>query len=73
MRGKPEGSNSNPLTKERFLERAVGTCPGVNICIGGDPARCLLDTGSSVSTLTESFSESTSMVRIKILSVQLSG
>lgn len=55
MRGKPEGSNSNPLTKERFLERAIGTCPEVNICIGGEPARCLLDTGSNVSTLTESF------------------
>lgn len=55
MRGKPEGSNSNPLTKERFLERAVGTCPEVNICIDGEPAQCLLDTGSNVSTLTESF------------------
>lgn len=55
MRGRPEGSNSDPLTKERFLERAVGTCPEVIIHIGGEPVRCLLDTGSNVSTLTESF------------------
>lgn len=55
MRGKPEGSVGSPLTKERFLERAVGRCPEVNIHIGGVPVRCLLDTGSNVSTLTESF------------------
>ncbi len=55
MRGRPEGSNSDPLTKERFIECAVGTCPEVIIHIGGEPVRCLLDTGSNVSTLTESF------------------
>lgn len=55
MRGKPEGSGCSTLTKERFLERAVGRCPEVDICIGGVPVRCLLDTGSNVSTLTESF------------------
>lgn len=55
MRGKPEGSNNSPLTKERFLERAVGTCPEVTIYIGGEPVCCLLDTGSNVSTLAESF------------------
>lgn len=43
------------LTRERFLERAVGKCPEVDIHIGGVPVRCLLDTGSNVSTLTESF------------------
>lgn len=55
MRGKPEGSRCSTLTKERFLERAVGKCPEVDIHIGGVPVRCLLDTGSNVSTLTESF------------------
>ncbi len=55
MRGKPEGSRCSTLTKERFLERAVGKCPEVDIHIGGVPVRCLLDTGSNVSTLTERF------------------
>lgn len=55
MRGKTEGSAAGPLTKERFLERAVGKCPEVDICIGGVPVRCLIDTGSNVSTLAESF------------------
>ena len=54
MRGKSEGSTST-LTKERFLENAVGECPEVDIQIDGIPLRCLLDTGSNVSTLTESF------------------
>lgn len=54
MRGKPEGSK-NTLTKERFLEHAVGECPEVDIQIGGVPLKCLLDTGSNVSTLAESF------------------
>ncbi|KAK3526080.1 hypothetical protein QTP70_014642 [Hemibagrus guttatus] len=43
------------IYKERFLERVVGKCPEVDIQIGGVPVRCLLDTGSNVSTLTESF------------------
>lgn len=55
MRGSTDGSNSGTLTKDRFLERAVGKCPEVEIHIGGVAVRCLLDTGSNVSTLTESF------------------
>ena len=54
MRGKSEGS-ADTLTKERFLKNAVGECPEVDIQIDGVPLRCLLDTGSHVSTLTESF------------------
>lgn len=55
MRGRPEGSGCSKLTKERFLEHAVGKCPEVDVRIDGVPVRCLLDTGSNVSTLTESF------------------
>ncbi len=55
MRGGPDGSKTGTLTKERFLERAVGKCPEVEIHAGGVAIRCLLDTGSNVSTLTESF------------------
>uniref|UniRef100_A0A3P9I2U1 Gypsy retrotransposon integrase-like protein 1 n=1 Tax=Oryzias latipes TaxID=8090 RepID=A0A3P9I2U1_ORYLA len=54
MRGKPEGS-PKILTKERFLKNAVGKCPVVDIQIGGIPLNCLVDSGSNVSTLTESF------------------
>lgn len=54
MRGKSEGSE-NRLTKEHFLENAVGRCPEVDVQIGGVPLRCFLDTGCNVSTLTESF------------------
>lgn len=54
IRGKSEGSK-NPLTKERFLEHDVGQCPEVDVEVGGVPLRCLLDTGSNVSTLTERF------------------
>lgn len=55
MRGGTDGSKTGTLTKERFLERAVGKCPEVEIHAGGVAIRCLLDTGSNVSTLTESF------------------
>lgn len=55
MRGGTDGSKTGTLTKEQFLERAVGKCPEVEIHAGGVAIRCLLDTGSNVSTLTESF------------------
>lgn len=54
MRGKSAGSENN-LTKERFLENAVGKCTEVEIQIGTVPLKCILDTGSNVSTLTEQF------------------
>lgn len=55
MRGASHGSSNSPLTKQRFLERAVGECPVVEVSIEGVALKCLLDTGSNVSTLTESF------------------
>lgn len=54
MRGRSGGSPET-LTKERFLRNAVGKCPIIDIQIGGVPLRCLIDSGSNVSTLTESF------------------
>lgn len=53
--GKPESITSGVLIRERFLEGAVGRCPEVDIHIASVPVRCLLDTGSKVSMLTESF------------------
>lgn len=46
---------SETLTRERFLECAVGKCPEVEVEVGGVKARTLLDTGSQVSTISESF------------------
>lgn len=37
------------------MEYAVGECLEVDIQIGGVPLRCILGTGSNVSTQTESF------------------
>ena len=38
-------------------ECLVGRCPTVDVLLGEIPVRCLLDTGSNVSTITESFFE----------------
>lgn len=54
MRGETIGS-SDITSRNRLLERAVGKCPIVEIKIKGVNTSCLLDTGSQVSTLTESF------------------
>ena len=43
------------LTHERFIDRAVGTCPEVEAEGGGVKAKTLLDTGSQVSTISEAF------------------
>lgn len=37
-----------------FLNKAVGECPRVQVTVGGVPIECLLDTGSQVSTISES-------------------
>lgn len=72
MRGKSEGS-ANTLTKERFLKNAVGECPEVYIQIGGVPLKCLLDTGSNVSTMTRVFSGTISKEGMKIYTAPRSG
>ncbi len=73
MRGGTDGSRTGTLTKERFLERAVGKCPEVEIHAGGVAIRCLLDTGSNVSTLTESSSKNIFMGKTKTCIVRTSG
>jgi len=40
-----------------ILQRLVGRCPVVNVQIGGVEISCLLDTGSMVTTITQSFFE----------------
>ena len=50
----------NPTVDENFLDsvstdRLIGKCPIIMVDITGFKVRCLVDTGSTVSTLTESF------------------
>lgn len=39
----------------RFDSRVIGKCPVINISVSGINLACLVDTGSMVSTVTESF------------------
>ena len=55
IRGNTLDSVKASPTHDQFLARAVGTCPVVEMKIGGVSTRCLLDTGSQVSTVTEQF------------------
>ncbi|KAL0161724.1 hypothetical protein M9458_045449, partial [Cirrhinus mrigala] len=50
IRGQPVDSS-----QEELLKRAVGTCPQIDIKVLGVEVSCLLDTGSQVSTISESF------------------
>ena len=52
--GTSESFNSD---RGSFLYKAVGKCPEAIVHIGPVEMRCLLDSGSQVSTITESFFE----------------
>lgn len=54
IQGENTGSKMLP-SHDVLLQRAVGTCPVVEIKVRGVPISCLLDTGSQVSTITEKF------------------
>ncbi|KAL6456493.1 hypothetical protein MHYP_G00350370 [Metynnis hypsauchen] len=43
------------LIDQQVTSQLVGTCPYLTVNIGGIDVKCLLDTGSMVSTLTETF------------------
>ena len=53
--GNSPGSSSTPQLPGIVYERAVGSCPVTTMKLGGVPVQCLLDSGSQVSTITESF------------------
>lgn len=55
IRGSNTDSVKTPISQDRLLARAVGTCPTVDINIHGVVTSSLLDTGSQVSTITEQF------------------
>lgn len=55
VRGQSIGSTNMDTSRDRLLERAVGKCPVANLSINGVSVACLLDTGSQVSTISESF------------------
>jgi hypothetical protein len=50
--GENQGSG---VTPREFGERGRADCPEARVKIGGVMARCLLDSGSEVSLITESF------------------
>ena len=50
--------------KDRILTKATGRCPETTIMIEGQPVKCLLDSGSEVSTLTESCVKKKSQVPV---------
>ena len=41
--------------KLNIFNKTVGKCPEVEVLIEGQPIKCLIDTGSQVSTVTETF------------------
>lgn len=42
--------------RTNMFNKAVGKCPEAEILLEGQPIRCLIDTSSQVSTVTEGFS-----------------
>lgn len=50
-----DGELEDPSDVEAVMERAIGKCPVVEVVVGGHSAKCLLDTGAEVSTITEGF------------------
>ena len=54
--GVRSGSCSDVQVNAEY-ECLVGRCPTVDVLLREVPVRCLLDTGSNVSTITESFFE----------------
>lgn len=54
----PEGGSSGSKgVFEEDLVQLIGQCPIVEVCFGGVKTPCLLDTGSMVSMVAESFFE----------------
>ena len=45
----------NTASAEALLERVVGTCPETMVTIAGVPTLCLVDSGSQVTTVTETY------------------
>lgn len=49
------GLNGSNLTENLDINHLVGACPEGKVDLGGVVVPCLLDTGSMVTTMTESF------------------
>jgi hypothetical protein len=49
---------NDSLTQEQIITNAVAPCPVTTVMVNGKPIKCLIDTGSEVSTLTESWYKS---------------
>ena len=48
-------NNEDSYDRFNIFNKAVGKCPEVEVLMEGQPIRCLIDTGSQVSTVTETF------------------
>ncbi len=44
-------------SKDGLIDKIIGTCPEVVISIAGVDIKCLYDSGSQVTTVTEGFLE----------------
>jgi len=47
--------STDKVQKETIIERAVGSCPEIEVLMEGIPINCLIDTGSQITTITETF------------------
>ena len=52
--GSPDADEEAP-SREDVFRRGVGKCPIATVKLGGVPVPCLLDSGSEVITITDSF------------------
>ena len=52
---KQDSTAGKKKTKSKLISRAVGTCPEVSLEIEGQSTLCLIDSGSQVTTITESY------------------
>uniref|UniRef100_A0A8C5GH97 Gypsy retrotransposon integrase-like protein 1 n=1 Tax=Gouania willdenowi TaxID=441366 RepID=A0A8C5GH97_GOUWI len=53
--GNDTGSSGPSFRSNITVSKLIGTCPTVTVSLGGVELECLLDTGSMVTTITESF------------------
>lgn len=53
--GNDTGSSGPSTGSNSAVSKLIGTCPTVTVSLGGVEVKCLLDTGSMVTTITESF------------------
>ena len=51
------GTSSDSITHDINYSKVIGKCPEIDITLGGIPVRCLYDSGSQVTTITNAYYE----------------